>query len=935
MVDGRLDDEAWKHAPRLGSFTVLGTGEKAAPGTTFMLLYDDEYLYFGAEMDEPDVASLHAVRSEPDDVRLHEDDCVELFLAAGKQRTNYYQFLINPKGVLTDQERVQGGVVYDVRWNSGARSAATVGDKKWTVEMAIPWASLDMKDAFTGDWGLNVARERRAGGGLELSSFVPMTGSFQQPALFAPMSLDVSALKRYAWEIGRPDEISVYKADGKLRMKARIYVKNLTGKLRAIGVRAGLGNEASAQGTSEIGDNLDADQSKIYHLDLEVPEPGTTFLTVDVVPRGKPSELYCSRIHTVDLSYEPIAIALDSPAYRDTIFASEDFSALKGSVTSSLPVGDLAGARLILQVVSEDRPDERIAEKTLDVLAPVTEFSIPLPQLPEGKFVLQVVLQNHEAGEIGRSSRAFRRLPPPSVGHEWRIAAGGVLKKDGRPVFPVGWFSIPPQDVQAANGLYNAILSYVGPDMSVLEIRKYLDGIAAAGASAMISPYPSTAIMERGSEPLSEADAASIRKRVEQFRGHPALLGWYIGDEPEYHQVLPSRLRQVTNLIAEVDPYHPTMLINNSNAGLEAFAKSADILNPDPYPFFKRGGNSLTPLGKVANMVRTACRVSTPENSAWATLQTYNTEDFGGKGERFPTFVEMRNMTWQSLAAGARGLLFWAYEWALNYPDLMIGVPFLAGEIKHLEPWILVPEVGGVDAGDENLIVSRRVSGDAQLVIAASVLDREHEFALRIPELANTMLDVLGENRQVAVDAEGVLRDGFEPFGTHLYSVGIKTEGFSSLSQVQSEIDAANAGRRRSGNLAFEESGVDVTASSTGLYRPGAKRVVDGVRDGMAWESTSTADENWLLFTWKEPQKLGRILMFSDAVEAYEVQVPEERKENGAIVWKTVARAEGSGTSPIEVSFPPVRTGQLRFVITKRKPGALADRVWEIEIYEK
>ena len=938
VVDGRLDEAAWKQAPRLGNFTGLGSGETAEPGTTFRILADDKFLYFAAEMEEPATASLVADRTHPDDAHLHEDDCVELYLAVGKQRTNYYQFVINSRGVLGDREWVQGGVVSNIQWNSGARVATTVEKGKWTVEMAIPWAALDMKEASTGDWGLNVARERRAGGTLDLSSFVPMTGSFQQPALFAPLRVEAAPLERYAWEIGAPSEVSVFKQDGQLQMKARIFVKNLSGKLRAIALRARLGAEPVSEDEPEIGDNLDAGQSKVYHVVLPVRESGPQLLTVDIVPRAEPSEAYSSRTFAVNLSYEPIAITLTNPAYRDIIFASENFRELRGIVTSSLPEDDLGAAQLHLQVSPADHPDVRLAEETLKGLTVTTEFALPLPDLADGDFVLQAALLDREGREIGRSSRAFRKVPPPMEGHEWRIDASGVLRKDGHRFFPIGWFSIPPEDVKAANGLYTAILSYVGPDMSVREIRKYLNGIQEAGAYAMISPYPATAIMERGPEPLSEDDAAAIRKRVEQFKDHPALMGWYIGDEPEYHRVLPSRLRAVTDLIASIDPYHPTMLINNSNAGLEAFAKSVDILNPDPYPFFKRGGHSLTPLGKVANMVETACRLSSPRNSAWATLQTYNTEDFGGKGERFPDFREMRNTAWQSFAAGAHGLLFWAFEWARNYPDLMIGVPFLTAEIKQLEPWIFAPEAGGIEVAEtdrENLVFSRRVAEEAQLIIAVSLADQDREFVLRVPELAGRTLDVLGESRRVAVDAEGNVRDEFPAFGTHLYALGMDAGRFPELSGIQGKINAANAARRKPGNLAFEESGIDVTASSTGLYRPGPKRVVDGVRDGMAWQSVDSSQSNWLLLSWPEAVQAGRAVLFSDVVTEFEVQIPDGRGENGAPAWKTIGRGEGSGTDPIEVAFPAVRTDQLRFLMTKRKPGAAADRVWEIEIYEK
>ena len=37
-----------------------------------------------------------------------------------------------------------------------------------------------------------------------------------------------------------------------------------------------------------------------------------------------------------------------------------------------------------------------------------------------------------------------------------------------------------------------------------------------------------------------------------------------------------------------------------------------------------------------------------------------------------------------------------------------------------------------------------------------------------------TMVEVIGENRQFAIGADGVLADKFEPYGVHIYRVGLK-----------------------------------------------------------------------------------------------------------------------------------------------------------------
>ncbi len=51
-----------------------------------------------------------------------------------------------------------------------------------------------------------------------------------------------------------------------------------------------------------------------------------------------------------------------------------------------------------------------------------------------------------------------------------------------------------------------------------------------------------------------------LRREVEMFRDHPALLAWYIADEPDAQDLPADSLRAVYRLIKELDPYHPVSL---------------------------------------------------------------------------------------------------------------------------------------------------------------------------------------------------------------------------------------------------------------------------------------------------------------------------------------------------------------------------------------
>jgi len=88
VVDGRLDEECWKSAERSPRFRDLVSGRRAMHDTRAAVLWDDEYLYVGYWIEEPNVAATYTRR----DSNIYEENDVELFIAG---RDGYYEFEIN------------------------------------------------------------------------------------------------------------------------------------------------------------------------------------------------------------------------------------------------------------------------------------------------------------------------------------------------------------------------------------------------------------------------------------------------------------------------------------------------------------------------------------------------------------------------------------------------------------------------------------------------------------------------------------------------------------------------------------------------------------------------------------------------------------------------------------------------------------------------
>jgi glucose/arabinose dehydrogenase/mono/diheme cytochrome c family protein len=150
-IDGRADEEAWKHAQVIDHFYLPWLGKAARPARTATkarLLWDPEYLYFFADMEDTD---LYALEKEHDG-STWEDDVFELFVKPAEDKPGYYEFEVNAAGTLLDMflpRRGSGGYRRfkkdgDFHVDAKVRLRGTLNhwqdrDDGWSVEGRIPW----------------------------------------------------------------------------------------------------------------------------------------------------------------------------------------------------------------------------------------------------------------------------------------------------------------------------------------------------------------------------------------------------------------------------------------------------------------------------------------------------------------------------------------------------------------------------------------------------------------------------------------------------------------------------------------------------------------------------------------------------------------------------------------------------------------------------
>ncbi|MEO7998845.1 MAG: carbohydrate binding family 9 domain-containing protein [Gemmatimonadaceae bacterium] len=102
VLDGKLEDIAWKTAPVIDEFLEYEPTTGAVPRfkTEVRILYDDKYLYVMARMSDPAPDSIISLLSRRD-VRT-ESEQLKLVIDSYHDKRTAYQFITNPAGVKRD-----------------------------------------------------------------------------------------------------------------------------------------------------------------------------------------------------------------------------------------------------------------------------------------------------------------------------------------------------------------------------------------------------------------------------------------------------------------------------------------------------------------------------------------------------------------------------------------------------------------------------------------------------------------------------------------------------------------------------------------------------------------------------------------------------------------------------------------------------------------
>jgi hypothetical protein len=173
-IDGKPDEISWQQAEWSQYFKDIEGDAKPEPlyQTRFKMLWDEQFLYILAELEEPHIWSYYATH---DQIVFHEND-FEIFIDPNRDTHNYFEFELNARNTLFDlfmSKPYRNGGRAEIDWNiKNFESAISINgtlnnpkdiDEKWIVELAIPFKSLTKNGKYVvpengSFWKINFSR---------------------------------------------------------------------------------------------------------------------------------------------------------------------------------------------------------------------------------------------------------------------------------------------------------------------------------------------------------------------------------------------------------------------------------------------------------------------------------------------------------------------------------------------------------------------------------------------------------------------------------------------------------------------------------------------------------------------------------------------------------------------------------------------------------
>lgn len=243
-------------------------------------------------------------------------------------------------------------------------------------------------------------------------------------------------------------------------------------------------------------------------------------------------------------------------------------------------------------------------------------------------------------------------------------------------------------------------------------------------------------------------------EHITTLKDHPALLCWYVMDEPSGEAFTEADARIA--LAHELDPEHPAYV---NYLGDKLTDQSGDIYSTDVYPI-----PHSTPMGAIGAVAHMSSAARPERKPVWMWLQ--------GTGyaywmDREPTPRELSCMVYGSLIAGARGIYYFAQM--PRTKACLDEMRAMCVEVDEVSPALYsletAPQVSCSTAG----IMCQSYQHEGKLwVLTVNTQNAPCDARLSLAGAKVDGLEVVFEGRGVPA-TDGAWTDDFGPYERHVY----------------------------------------------------------------------------------------------------------------------------------------------------------------------
>jgi len=184
VIDGVLDDSAWRLAPPVSGFIQAEPyeGQPATEDTEVRVAFDSKNLYIAAVCHDRGRLGV-VVNDIREDFPTGEQDSFEIILDTLYDQRNGFVFMTNPEGARADQQMANEGREVNASWDAVWFVRTSRSEEGWIAEFAIPFSALRFDLESSLRWGINFSRRIRRNNEIDFWSPVPRAYTLNRVSL--------------------------------------------------------------------------------------------------------------------------------------------------------------------------------------------------------------------------------------------------------------------------------------------------------------------------------------------------------------------------------------------------------------------------------------------------------------------------------------------------------------------------------------------------------------------------------------------------------------------------------------------------------------------------------------------------------------------------------------------------------------------------------